>query len=74
MVKVKSSKSVIVRPRTYFTPNVADLLNKWNNRHRLDRQVMGAIELAYLRGEHAGYLLGYKDAKAKRRNKWARNG
>lgn len=60
------------RPRSYETEcqNVADILRKWDNRMRLDREVLGAIELAYLRGEHVGYLQGYREAKAGRRNKW----
>jgi hypothetical protein len=31
---------------------------------------MGAIELAYMRGEHNWYLDGYKDAKRGRLNKF----
>jgi hypothetical protein len=60
----------LVKPREYMTPNVADLLDKWNSRHRIDREVMGAIELAYMRGEHNGYLHGFKDAKRGRLNKF----
>jgi hypothetical protein len=56
-------KSVAVKPREYMTPNVADLLDKWNSRHRVDREVMGAIELAYMRGESSGYIEGFKDGK-----------
>ena len=54
----------------FASPNVADLHRKFNNRNRLDRQACGAIELAYMRGEHSGYLKGYKDAKAGKKNKW----
>lgn len=55
--------------REYMTPNVGDLMDKWNSRHRVDREVMGAIELAYMRGVHNGYLDGYQDAKRGRPNK-----
>jgi hypothetical protein len=47
---------------------VADLRRPWANRLRVDRQVCGAIELAFLRGEHSGYLAGYQDAKRGRKS------
>jgi hypothetical protein len=33
---------------------IADLKRPWKNRVREDRNVTGALELAYLRGRHAG--------------------
>lgn len=49
---------------------IGDLKGRWNNRGRVDRQVTGALELAYLRGKHAGYVEGFKDAKARRAAKY----
>jgi len=36
------------------TPEIADLCQPWNNSGRFDRSVLGAIELAFLRGKQAG--------------------
>lgn len=47
-----------------------DIKKRWNSRNRVDRQVTGAIELAYLRGKHAGYVEGYKDAKKRRKPRY----
>jgi hypothetical protein len=57
----------------YASPNVADLHKPFNNRMRFDRQACGAIELAFMRGEHSGYLEGYRDAKRGRKSKWEDN-
>lgn len=37
-----------------------DLWNRWDSKVRYDGQVLGALELAYLRG----YQGGYQDARA----------
>jgi hypothetical protein len=33
---------------------IRDICRPWNSRVRIDREVLGAIELAYRRGLHAG--------------------
>lgn len=50
--------------RRQTTLVLADLKRPWNNRTRIDKEVCGAIELAYLRGLHSGLELGMR-AKAK---------
>lgn len=40
---------------------VSDLKRKWSNRWRLDREVLGAIELAFMRG----YQAGFENARSK---------
>lgn len=43
-----------------------DLQSKWNNRWRKDREVLGAIQLAFMRGYQAGFESARKIKKTKR--------
>ena len=36
----------------------------------LSSQMVGNLELAWRRGQHEGYLNGYKDAKGGKPNRW----
>lgn len=45
---------------------IEQLKQPWNSRNRVDKSVLGTIDLAFLRGYHAGYL----DGKNKRRAKY----
>jgi hypothetical protein len=56
----------------FMQPNIKDLQLKWNNRAKVDREVCGALDLAYMRGEHTGYLQGYNDCLKGKANKWAK--
>lgn len=53
---------IIVKPDP--SPN-ADIRQPWNNRNRHDSQVLGAIELAYVRGIAAGRFAERKKRKRK---------
>lgn len=53
-----------------IVPEIADLQDWTKKMAHLGSNMDGALELAWRRGEHAGYLSGYKDGKARRRNKW----
>lgn len=67
----RHGRAAVNQDRNVFvSPNIADLHGPYNNRNRFDREVCGALELAFMRGEHSGYLEGYKDAKKGKRNKW----
>jgi hypothetical protein len=52
---------ILVKPDP--SPN-ADIRLPWNNRNRYDTQVLGAIELAYLRGIATG-----REAERKKRRR-----
>lgn len=45
---------------------IHDLRHRWNNRVRKDREVLGAVELAFMRGYQAGFVAA---RKIKRRKK-----
>jgi hypothetical protein len=52
-------------------PEIANLQDWTKKMAVMGAEVDGALELAWRRGEQAGYLKGYSDAKRGRRNKWA---
>jgi hypothetical protein len=50
--------------------DIADLQDWTKKLAHIGANVDGALELAWRRGEHAGYLAGYADGKKGRKNKW----
>lgn len=40
---------------TRMNPSTVELKKPWNSRVRMDKNVTGAIEVAFLRGYQAGY-------------------
>lgn len=69
---VKSLVVALAEAKPVGHPDIADLQDWTKKLAHTGRSIDGALELAYRRGEHAGYLAGYNDAKRKRKNKYAR--
>lgn len=70
IIRDKQRRELAEDRNTDINPAIDDLKRPYNNRNRFDRTICGAIELAFMRGEHSGYLKGYADCKAKRKSKW----
>lgn len=71
--KPKVKSLIVALSEAKGEPLVKDIadLQEWTKKMaHIGAQVDGALELAWRRGEHAGYVAGYNDAKKRKPNKW----
>jgi len=69
-MKPKSLIVALAEAKVPGHPGIEDLQDWTKKMAHLGKQIDGALELAHRRGEHAGYLKGYEDARRKRKSRW----